>query len=291
MRRMRRPWTCRAAARGRRPRAARGLAGRRRRHRQTPGRMTGEMCARITVAELEKPLRFCNRYVSSSGGQGEDGGSTNAVLGGASNDLGGALGSIDAFTGKPPRVTAVSVLLKLHRGADQAFILDSRCRRARVAASGSGQGRPPGRPRRPASPAPTRCGFPATLRSGNQALRLVGTGRGSGRERLHDDLLGDDTQQDEGGDPSPGTLEEVAERSGRPALGRRDLRIGRIPRKAFRATTAPVGPGRHDRPRGAVRIPSRCGRSAAPRPPPSHSRHHPAPPKPPHHSHPSSTDS
>ena len=39
-----------------------------------PGRLTGEMCARITVAELKRPLRFCNRYVSASGGQSEDGG-------------------------------------------------------------------------------------------------------------------------------------------------------------------------------------------------------------------------
>ena len=53
-----------------------------------PGRLTGEMCARITVAEIKKPLRFCNRYVSASGGQSEDGGSSNAVLSGAANDLG-----------------------------------------------------------------------------------------------------------------------------------------------------------------------------------------------------------
>ena len=45
-----------------------------------PGRLTGEMCARISLAEIKKPLRFCNRYVSASGGQSDDGGSSNAVL-------------------------------------------------------------------------------------------------------------------------------------------------------------------------------------------------------------------
>ena len=39
----------------------------------TPARLTGEMCARIALAELKKPLRFCNRYVSVSAGQAEDG--------------------------------------------------------------------------------------------------------------------------------------------------------------------------------------------------------------------------
>ena len=53
-----------------------------------PGRLTGEMCARIAVAEIKKPLRFCNRYVSRRGGQSDDGGSANAVLSGAANDLG-----------------------------------------------------------------------------------------------------------------------------------------------------------------------------------------------------------
>ena len=55
------------AARGRRRPPAACSAAR-------PARLTGEMCARITIAEIKKPLRFCNRYVSASGGQGDDGG-------------------------------------------------------------------------------------------------------------------------------------------------------------------------------------------------------------------------
>src|SRR3954454_3264080 len=88
----------------------------------TPARLTGQMCARITLAELKSPMRFCNRYVSLASGQADDGSNENAVMSGVASDLGGALATIDAYTGKPPTVTGVHVLLKVHRGADQAFM-------------------------------------------------------------------------------------------------------------------------------------------------------------------------
>src|SRR3954470_6242303 len=52
-----------------------------------PSRLPGAMCARVTLAELKQPLRFCNRYVSLAGGQSEDGSSGNAVVDGAAGDL------------------------------------------------------------------------------------------------------------------------------------------------------------------------------------------------------------
>jgi hypothetical protein len=201
----------------------------------TPSRLSGDMCARITLAELEKPLRFCNRYISTSAGQAEDGSVTNAVLGGASNDLGGALASIDAFTGKPPTVTGVSVLLKVHRGADQAFIRDvtlpARVRpgqrvRARVSLQRV-------RGDRLTRTYPLR--IPGSLRSGNQRLRFVGTDADQGESAFTTILLGDEEEENEGGDPGPSTLEELAE-SVR-ATQRWDgvtLRIGRSRTKAFR---------------------------------------------------------
>ena len=90
--------------------------------KSSPSRLSGEMCARIGLAELKKPIRFCNRYISVSAGLSDDGSVTNAVLSGTASDLGDALSMIDAFNGKPPTVTGVNVLLKVHRGADQAFI-------------------------------------------------------------------------------------------------------------------------------------------------------------------------
>ena len=74
----------------------------------TPARLTGTMCARITIQEIKKPLRFCNRYVSTAAGQGDDGSTSNAVQSGIVSDLSGALATIDAYTGKPPRVMNAS---------------------------------------------------------------------------------------------------------------------------------------------------------------------------------------
>ena len=45
----------------------------------TPGRLTGEMCAKIAIAELTTPVRFCNRYVSNAISQADDGSTVNAV--------------------------------------------------------------------------------------------------------------------------------------------------------------------------------------------------------------------
>src|SRR3954451_9987422 len=74
--------------------AAAGVLG------SSPSRLTGDMCARITLAQLSKPLHFCSRYVSTVSGQADDGTSENAVISGAASDLGGALATIDAYTGK-----------------------------------------------------------------------------------------------------------------------------------------------------------------------------------------------
>ena len=201
----------------------------------TPSRLTGDMCARITLTELDKPLRFCNRYVSVAAGQGEDGSITNAVLSGASNDLGGALASIDAYTGKPPTVTGVSVLLNVHRGADQAFIRDvslpARVRpgqrvRARLELQ---------RVRGDKLTRTYTLRIPGNLRAGNQRLRFVGTDADQGESAFTTILLSDEEEENEGGDPGPSTLEELAEsvRSTQRYDGV-TLRIGRSRTRAFR---------------------------------------------------------
>ncbi|MDA0163353.1 hypothetical protein OM076_23965 [Solirubrobacter ginsenosidimutans] len=201
-----------------------------------PGRMTGDMCARITVAEISKPLRFCNRYVSSSGGQSDDGGSSNAVLTGAANDLGSALGSIDAFTGKPPRVTGVNVLLKLHRGADQAFIdditLPARARRgAKVKVKVALQVVRGAKLTRTYT-----MRIPRDAKTGRQTLRLVGQDADQGADAFTTIILGDDSSdQNEGGDPGPSSLDALADEV--KATHRFDgvtVRIGRVRGEAFR---------------------------------------------------------
>lgn len=183
--------------------AAAGLLG------STPARLTGDMCAKIAIKELAKPVRFCNRYVSTSAAQSDDGTSLNAVLSGASNDLATAVSAIDAYTGTPPQVTGINVLLKVRRGADQAFMRSVKLP-ARV--------RPGQRVRVRVSLQRVRGGtfarnytlrIPADARRGNQRIRFVGQDADQGEDGFTTIIIGDDDERDEGGDPGPRTLREL----------------------------------------------------------------------------------
>jgi hypothetical protein len=201
----------------------------------TPGRMTGTMCARIGLEGVDRPLRFCNRYVSLASGEGETGGLSNAVLSGAVTDLGGALATIDAFTGTPPRVTGVNVLLRVRRGADQAFL-----RSVKLPASA----RPGQRVRARVSLQRVRGGrltrtytvrIPGEARRGTQRVRFVGQDADQGEDGFTTIILGEEDESDEGGDPGPATLRELA--SEVRATQRYDgvsIRIGRARANAFR---------------------------------------------------------
>ena len=201
----------------------------------TPARLTGTMCARITVQEIDKPLRFCNRYISTAAGQGDDGGTSNAVLSGIVNDLGGALATIDAYTGKPPRVTGVNVLVRVHRGADQAFI-----RSVRLPA----RARPGQRVRARVSLQLVRGGrltrtytvrIPNDARPGTRRARFVGQDADQGEDGFTTIILGEEDEDDEGGDPGPATLTELAEQvRGTERYDGVSVRIGNARGKAFR---------------------------------------------------------
>jgi len=176
----------------------------------TPGRMTGDMCARITLAELKTPLRFCNRYVSSAVSQADDGSVANAVLSGSANDLASALSTIDAYTGTPPKVTGVNVLLRVHRGADQAF-MRSVSMPARV--------RPGQRVRVKVALQKVRGAkltrtytfrIPSDAKKGTQRVRFVGTDADAGDDGFTTIILGSDDDSNQGGDPGPATLDELA---------------------------------------------------------------------------------
>jgi hypothetical protein len=201
----------------------------------TPARLTGTMCARIAVQEIKKPLRFCNRYVSTAAGQGEDGGTTNAVLSGIVDDLGGALATIDAYTGKPPRVTGVNVLVRVHRGADQAFIrsvkLPARARRGqRVRARVSLQLVRGARLTRT-----YMVRIPNDARPGTRRVRFVGQDADQGEDGFATIILGDEDEGDEGGDPGPSTLSELAEQvRGTQRYDGVSIRIGSARGRAFR---------------------------------------------------------
>src|SRR3954452_12350371 len=184
--------------------AAAGVLG------SSPSRLTGDMCARITLAQLAKPLHFCNRYVFTAAGQAEDGTTENAVISGAANDLGGALATIDAYTGKPPTVTGVNVLLKMRRGADQAFMrsvaLPRRARpgqtvRARVKLQIVRGG---------TLTRTYKVRIPANARRGTRHLRFIGQDADQGDSGFTTIILGDDSDRATAGDEGPKTLKALA---------------------------------------------------------------------------------
>jgi hypothetical protein len=202
----------------------------------SPSRLTGEMCARIGLAELKKPIRFCNRYVSVSAGLSDDGSVTNAVLSGTAADLGDALSMIDAYTGKPPTVTGVNVLLKVHRGADQAFMrrvsLPRTVRRGqRVRVKVSLQ-----RVRGGVFTRSYRMRIPARTPRGRQQLRFVGQDADQGADMFSTIIIGDDEADQGGGFRGPKNLRRLAQQIR--ATGRYDgvsLRAGdETVAKAFR---------------------------------------------------------
>jgi hypothetical protein len=183
--------------------AAAGLLG------SVPSRLTGEMCARIAIQQLTKPVRFCNRYVSLTAAQGEDGSQLNAVMSGAATDLAGALSTIDAYTGTPPTVTGINVLLKVRRGADQAFLrsikLPARVKRGqRVRARVTLQ-----RVRGGTLTRTYRLRIPSDAARGSQRLRFIGQDADQGEDGLTTIIIGDDDERDEGGDPGPRSLREL----------------------------------------------------------------------------------
>ena len=201
----------------------------------TPARLTGKMCARITIAEIEKPLRFCNRYVSTAAGQGDDGSTSTRCSPASSSDLGGALATIDAYTGKPPRVTGVNVLLRVHRGADQAFIRSVRLPARARQVSGCARGSSSSSCAAAGSPARTRSGFPATRAPAPGASGSSGQDADQGEDGFTTIILGEEDERDEGGDPGPATLAELAAQvRGTQRYDGVSVRIGRARGNAFR---------------------------------------------------------
>ena len=85
----------------------------------SPARLTGRACFTVRLAELDDPLRFCNRYVSDFP---DILGAGNVVAGAASTDLGDALLQIDAYKAGEVTVTGIEGTVEIRRGQRQAFL-------------------------------------------------------------------------------------------------------------------------------------------------------------------------
>jgi len=179
--------------------------------RSAPGRLSADVCVQISISGLERPARFCNRYVSAFPADEDFVGTANTVAARASSDVFDALASIDDYQGTPPEIGEVAVRIDLRRGEQRAFLrsvkLPGRVRagqrvRARV------------RLRRVRGATFTRTypmRIPRGLRGGVRTLRFSGTDA----DVADDGLLGAiilDGVDDGAGNPGPRDLGALAKR-------------------------------------------------------------------------------
>ena len=83
-----------------------------------PARQSAEMCVTITLRELSKPVRFCERY-------GVDGSSPNSLAGALATDVTRAADILDSYPFGVLHPTKVDVGLRVRRGLRQAWIVDA----------------------------------------------------------------------------------------------------------------------------------------------------------------------
>jgi hypothetical protein len=203
--------------------------------RSSPGRLTGNVCTQITVREIERPLRFCNRHLSAAPADPDFSGTTSVVAANAATDVFEALSRIDAYTGRPPHVTEVAVRIDLRRGQRQAylrsFLLPRRARageRIRVRATLQ-------RVRGARFTRTYSVRLPRDLRRGSRRLTFSGRDVDTADDSLLGTIVIGDGEEDGGVEPGPGSLRELA--AAIRSLQRFDgvrLRIGDRRMRAFR---------------------------------------------------------
>ncbi len=179
-----------------------------------PTRATASMCLRITVRERNAPMRFCNRYLTGSGGFG---GLPGLLLADLSSDAQQAIATVQAFRFGPLHITGVEASVRAGSRLRQTFMSSIRAPR-RVRA---GQRIRVVVRARDVDGGTRRVGFrltvPGDLKPGIRTLTLTGTGTDEPESDftavLGHALLGD-TSTDLGldsNDPGPRTLDDVAD--------------------------------------------------------------------------------
>jgi hypothetical protein len=81
----------------------------------SPARQSGDLCIRIGVRELRKPLRVCNQYAV-------DGGTQNALAGEAVADVANAVGVLESYRFGVLHPTSVDIGVRVRRGLRQAYL-------------------------------------------------------------------------------------------------------------------------------------------------------------------------
>lgn len=201
--------------------------------RSAPGRLTGRMCLRLTLAERPKrPARFCNRYLSSSLFDPLAGPLGNPIAFFAAMDAQLAFSLIDIYEGRPPHVASVKADVEIQRGERLAILRRVKAPRRvkpgrRVTLKVTMQ-----RVRGGTFTRRYRVRVPRSLKPGRKALRLDGIRAGGADEDLLAILFGFEGPAEARG---PSNLTELI--AAISALGRWDgvgLRVGRAEKRAFR---------------------------------------------------------
>jgi hypothetical protein len=190
-----------------------------------PARQTGELCIKVGLRELRKPLRVCNSYAV-------DGTSANALAGPVSTDVAAAVAVLESYRFGTLHPTSMEIAVRVRRGLHQAFITHAAAPRiarrgrtiaVRLALRQTGSGR--------RSTRTVRMRVPLDAPTGPRTLRLIGTPADEGSDPSQDDDSslsivfegGDDDDADNGG---PQSLAEI--RSAFLALGRYDGVVARL---------------------------------------------------------------
>lgn len=170
-----------------------------------PARQTGELCVKVTLRELRKPMRVCWNYAV-------DGASQNSLAGAIAGDVASAVETLESYKFGTLHPTSVELGLRVRRGLRQAYILGvsapARARRGqtirlRLALRQTGTGVRTTRT--------LRLRVPLTAPTGLRALRLEGTPADSGGDPNEEGELslifeGDEDTSDDSG---PRSVAEV----------------------------------------------------------------------------------
>lgn len=199
-----------------------------------PARQSGELCMKIALRELRKPIRVCWSYAV-------DGATQNALAGAVAGDAATAVEVLESYRFGTLHPTSVELGLRVRRGVRQAYILGASAPRVvrrgqrialrlRLRRTGSGA----------RMTRTVRLRVPSALAKGPRTLRLIGTPSDSGGNP--DDEGGDlsfifEGEEGGGGNDNPG-LQSVAEvRDAIKALARYDgvtARLGGQERRLLR---------------------------------------------------------
>lgn len=170
----------------------------------SPSRQTGDLCVKVTLRELRRPLRFCNTYAV-------EGQVPNALAGAATADMAAAVALVDGYKFGTLHPTAVEAGLRSRAGVDQAFITGGSSAksvrrgaalRVRLRLRHTGSGR--------RSVRTIRVPVPLDTPAGVRTIRLAGTPADvGGNPDDPGDLSIVFEEEETGDDPGPQSLQEL----------------------------------------------------------------------------------